>query len=137
MALGWVALGLVACQSGKVTAQIDPAALQTRLESPAAPVVLDVRSTAEYQAGHVPGARHIPYQQLPDRLDEVAEQRATAPDIVVYCETGVRASIAEHVLQEAGFERVFHLAGDMRRWRRQGRPIEAISTPTKTSPSRP
>lgn len=34
-------------------------------------VVLDVRPTAEYAGGHLPGAVHVPLEELPDRLAEL------------------------------------------------------------------
>lgn len=86
------------------------------------PLILDVRSTREYESGHVPGALHIHYQDLPDRLDEL---RAQHPDsIVVYCEVGVRATLAERILNQADFANVLHLDGDMRAWRSRDLPTE-------------
>jgi rhodanese-related sulfurtransferase len=95
--------------------------LVERLATPAEFLVLDVRSSKEFQAGHVPGARHIPHTELPQRLTElVGYQQKT---VVVYCESGVRAKKAFRVLQTAGFVNVRHLQGDMAAWRDQGLPL--------------
>lgn len=84
-------------------------------------LVLDVRSEREYQRGHVPGAVHIPHKQLEQRLAELDQWRKKS--VVVYCETGYRARIAASLLEERGFEEVFHLVGDMQDWRDSGREI--------------
>ena len=97
-------------------------ALLDRLDDADAPLVLDVRTTGEYQRGHVPGAVNIPYQQIGARLSELGE--ANGRDIVVYCEAGPRAQRAEGTLRAAGFERLYHLEGDMSAWRRSQLPVE-------------
>ena len=96
-------------------------------------LVLDVRSEEEYMSGHVPGAVHIPYDELEDRLDEV---KSREPDrIVVYCEAGVRAAKAEAVLQEAGYPEVYDLEGQMREWREEKRPTKRpLANPTQPGP---
>ena len=101
---------------------ITPQALVPQLGTPQAPLILDVRSEAEYQDGHIPGAINIPYREVPNRVSEIAE--FTDREVVVYCEVGVRAGIAEAALEQAGFERIRHLEGDMRRWRQEDLPLE-------------
>jgi rhodanese-related sulfurtransferase len=83
-----------------------------------APLVLDVRSAEEFASGHVPGARHVPYDQVEARLAELGPPR----EVVVYCERGPRASKAAAALGAAGFT-VRHLTGDMSGWRAQGLPL--------------
>ncbi len=85
-------------------------------------VVLDVRSDNEYRSGAIPGALHIPYRQVADRLAELEPHRDC--DMVVYCAAGIRARIAQNTLTQAGFTRVYHLVGDMAVWTRENRPIE-------------
>ncbi|MGF1523631.1 MAG: rhodanese-like domain-containing protein [Leptolyngbyaceae cyanobacterium] len=104
------------------TELIAPQTLVPRLGTPQAPLILDVRSEAEYQAGHIPGAINMPYREVPNRLSEIAE--FTGRELVVYCEAGVRAGIAELALEQAGFEHVRHLEGDMQRWRQADLPLE-------------
>jgi len=89
---------------------------------PANVLVLDVRTPAEYDAGHVPHAMNIPHDQLAGRLDQLD----ATPDqpIVVYCKSGTRAAMAASVLLAAGYDNVHHLDGDMDGWRANGRPIE-------------
>jgi rhodanese-related sulfurtransferase len=100
-------------------AEITPQELLALGAGPGAPLVLDVRSAEEFAAGHVPGARHVSFDQVASRLAELGPAR----EVVVYCERGPRASKAAAVLSGAGFT-VRHLAGHMRGWREQGLPIE-------------
>ncbi|MEM9161516.1 MAG: rhodanese-like domain-containing protein [Cyanobacteria bacterium P01_F01_bin.4] len=95
--------------------------LITLIETDNPPAILDVRTPAEYAEGHVPGAINIHFQEIANRLDEVAA--LGQPKIVVYCERGVRASIAETTLESAGYK-VIQLEGDMVGWRSSGLPIE-------------
>jgi rhodanese-related sulfurtransferase len=88
--------------------------------------VLDVRSAREYRSGHIPGALHIPHSQVSGRLDELQPYRDD--DIVVYCESGVRARMAQNALTKAGFRRVHHLVGDMAAWRREKRAVATAAS---------
>jgi rhodanese-related sulfurtransferase len=54
---------------------VPPGELRGRLDGPDAPTVIDVRDADEYAAGHLPGARHIPGEELRGRLDEVPRGR--------------------------------------------------------------
>jgi phage shock protein E len=84
------------------------------------PIVLDVRSGAEYAAGHIDGAVHIPFWAVPWRSGSL---RAAIDDpIVVYCGHGPRALFARSALRHLGFTRVVCLAGHMAQWRSEGRP---------------
>lgn len=97
-------------------------ALLEQIRSSAAPVVLDVRSPEEFRTGHVPGAVNIPHRQVGARLGELVAGKERG--IVVYCEGGPRAEYAEQVLANAGFERIYHLEGDMAAWRMNRLPME-------------
>lgn len=109
--------------------QISPQALMAQIESASAPLILDVRSPAEYVRGHIPQAINIPYREISERLDEITADRAD--EIVVYCEMGVRASIAERALEQAGFQQVVTLTGDIRAWRQADMPL--VEQPTSRS----
>jgi len=101
---------------------IGASTLMQELQTSAAPVVLDVRSPEEYHSGHVPGAINIPHRQVGARLGELTAAKERG--IVVYCEGGPRAEYAEQVLKNAGFEKVYHLEGDMAAWRMNRLPME-------------
>ena len=90
-------------------------------KAPSEFVLLDVRSPAEFASGHIAHALNIPHAELPERLPEL-EASKSAP-VIVYCEKGIRASMATDVLLEAGYSDVMHLTGDMRGWRSEERPL--------------
>ena len=60
--------------------------------------MLDVRTAAEWSAGHLPGAVNIPLGELPSRVGELPRGRP----LVVHCQAGGRAAIAASLLQRAG-----------------------------------
>ena len=101
--------------------------LEARMASNTPPLILDVRTLPEYQTGHIPGAYYLDYRLLGDRIPALRE---VAPqDIVLYCDSGVRSRIAKRQLIRAGLDNVYHLDGDIRRWRREERPLVTGSDP--------
>ena len=96
------------------------------------PVVLDVRTSEEFSAGHIPGAINIPHDQLADRLADLPASRDQP--VVVYCRSGRRAALAEDVLRRNGFTQVRHLEGDMPGWEAAARPVERAA-PAGAAPS--
>lgn len=93
-------------------------ALLARIESGTAPVILDVRSRAEFVNGHVPGARHIPFWRISRRIGELAVP--TDAELVVYCGHGPRAVLAGRALRRHGFTRITYLEGHFSIWRTRG-----------------
>ena len=110
-----------AASAPAATGTIGAAALLELLGDPNSPAVLDVRSAKEFDAGHIPGSIHIPYDEIEQRIAELEPYREKG--LVVYCRTGRRAGIAEDVLARAGFERVWDLEGHMVEWQGQGLPL--------------
>ena len=98
--------------------RISAEALLTRIESGAAPVILDVRSRGEFARGHVPGARHISFWRISRRIGEMAIPRDS--ELVVYCGHGPRAVIAARALRRRGFTRITYLDGHFSKWRSAG-----------------
>ncbi|NIM29490.1 MAG: rhodanese-like domain-containing protein [Gammaproteobacteria bacterium] len=96
--------------------------LVERLQRGEAPLLVDVRTPGEYQSGHVPGAVNIPLQELQRRLEELRPYRNT--ELVLYCETGVRAGHAGRFLEQQGFTELRALQGHMSAWRSAGLPAE-------------
>ncbi len=84
-------------------------------------LILDVRTAEEYAQGHVEGAVHIPYDQLPQRAAEI--EAAKDQDVVLYCRSGRRSELAAETLHEKGFTRLLHLEGDMLAWEAAQRPL--------------
>jgi len=121
-----VALPLVAGDVGL----IDQDGLLARMaQKDADLVILDVRTPEEYAAGHVPGAVNMSHDQVAARLPELSAYKSM--DVVVYCRTGRRTNLALEVLKTNGFERLWHLEGDMLAWQAQNRPVESSAVPLK------
>jgi hydroxyacylglutathione hydrolase len=85
--------------------------------------VVDVRGRTEWEAGHIPGAVHVPVGQLAERVGELP------PDVplVVQCRSGARSAIAVSVLESVGRWPVMDLAGGLTAWEQAGYPIERAS----------
>jgi hydroxyacylglutathione hydrolase len=100
----WRAAGLDA----QTTPALDIRGLAERLKKEEV-VVLDVRSVAEWQAGHVEGSIHVPYQSLRGGIpDEVRD--ADGRPLAVICGSGVRSALAASLLRRAGVDNVEHVA---------------------------
>jgi hydroxyacylglutathione hydrolase len=83
--------------------------------------VLDVRADTEWEAGHIPGAAHVPYHDIGGVPDGLGGDRP----IAVVCASGQRAAVAASLLQRAGASRVIHVVdGGVPAWQRAGWPIE-------------
>jgi phage shock protein E len=115
--------GAAACSQGsEAESSISAAGLAERIEAGTAPLILDVRTPEEYSAGHIPGSLNIPHDQLSGRLAELGVPASA--EIVVHCQSGRRAGIAEGVLADAGYTRVRDLDGHMAGWRGAGLPTQ-------------
>jgi rhodanese-related sulfurtransferase len=87
---------------------------------PADAVMLDVREPDEWQAGHAPGARHLPMSELTSRLGEVP---ADDP-LYVVCRSGGRSGRVVAFLAGQGYPAV-NVEGGMQSWAAQGREVVA------------
>ena len=86
-------------------------------------VVLDLRERDAFQAGHIPGARHLPRGQLELRVN--TELPDPTVRIVTACEFGKISTLAAATLRELGFLRTAALDGGMQAWREAGYPVES------------
>ena len=86
-------------------------------------VILDIREKDAFDAGHVPGARHLPRGQLELRVN--AELPDPTVRILTCCEFGKISTLAAATLREMGFNRAIALDGGMQAWRDGGFPTEA------------
>jgi hydroxyacylglutathione hydrolase len=103
---------------------IDPVGLAELLHDSDEIAVIDVRDGDEFASGHVPGAVHIPYGDLVDRLSELPRDRT----IATICSGGKRSGLAASLLQREGFVRLIHVGhGGVGTWRDLGHRVEAAS----------
>ncbi|MBE7187334.1 rhodanese-like domain-containing protein [Jatrophihabitans endophyticus] len=93
-------------------------------ELPPDAVLLDVREDAEWQAGHVDGAVHIPMNEVPQRLSYDAGPVTPDAHVVVTCKVGGRSAAVTAWLRHQGYDAV-NLEGGMLAWDAAGRPMVA------------
>src|SRR5829696_8425185 len=82
--------------------------------------LVDVRADHEWEAGHIPGAGHLPLEQLAGRSDELDAARP----VVLYCRGGTPSSMAAEALAGAGFEAV-KLSGGIVGWDEAGLELDS------------
>ncbi|EAT16582.1 rhodanese-like domain-containing protein [Desulfuromonas acetoxidans] len=100
---------------------VAPKSLNQQLKKKNRPVVVDVRSSFEYQSGHVPGAIHIPLWSVPFSRSKLPKE---LDGIVIYCEHGPRAVLARGLFLLIGVRPVAFVKGHMAAWRQARLPME-------------
>lgn len=75
---------------------------------------IDVRTQAEFDAGHIPGAEHAPL----DQIENFAERMGSRDDLLLYCQRGERTIRAYHLLKQAVSGRLWLLRGGYEAWLR-------------------
>jgi rhodanese-related sulfurtransferase len=81
--------------------------------------VLDVREPDEWEAGHAPGAHHLPMMEVPARMAEIP----TDQEVVVVCRSGGRSGQVVSYLMGNGWDNVRNLDGGMHAWAAAGREV--------------
>ena len=92
--------------------------------------LVDVRTPAEYRAGHVAGAKSIPLDELaPEKLHNHLGDAGVGNERPLYltCQAGIRAQQAAERLKHAGIENVYLLEGGTEAWMKTGLPIQQCS----------
>lgn len=131
-----IALGSTACSSAgsgaaagsgtnaSVTSgsHLDPGAFAAAMAQPNT-VLIDVRTPAEFAAGHISGASNIDVESA-DFASQIASLDKTKT-YALYCHSGRRSGIAMQLMQQAGFTNVYDLSGGIENWQSQGMSLVA------------
>lgn len=96
--------------------------LARRIRSKQPPCVVDVRSRIEYRSGHIPGAVHLPFWKAAFKRTSLPDDKSAR--VVLTCEHGPRAQLAQATLRLAGYRNLDLLEGHMSGWRRIGLPLK-------------
>jgi molybdopterin/thiamine biosynthesis adenylyltransferase/rhodanese-related sulfurtransferase len=108
--------------------EVDPAEVSEHLGNGI--TLIDVRESEEWDAGHIPGARHVPRGYLESRIE------AAAPDknqrVVLYCASGQRSALAADTLEQLlGYTNVASMTGGITLWKDRGYDVEVPQSLTK------
>jgi hydroxyacylglutathione hydrolase len=117
-------------QEGRQVGQVAQMSVSDLAHKRGGLVVLDVRGRNEWDAGHIPGAVHIPLAELADRLPELPKDQP----IAVHCQGGGRSAIAASLLQAAGHREVSNLTEGFGEWSKTGLQTENAPVRTRTNP---
>lgn len=71
------------------------------------PLIIDVRTEAEWNDGHIEGALLIPYESIGEKIESAAKDKGRR--IYVYCRSGRRSKIAKESLEKLGYKDVVNL----------------------------
>lgn len=85
-------------------------------------VVVDVGEIEEFAAGHVGGAKNVPFSELEDKLPGAVKNKALP--LILVCPTGARANRAVAVAKKLGYEQAQALGGGLKAWKDANLPLE-------------
>jgi rhodanese-related sulfurtransferase len=94
-------------------------------------LLLDVRSKAEFDAGHVIDARHLPQEEIAGSAESLKKYREKV--VIACCESGMRSAAAARVLKAQGFTKVVNLRGGLAAWRGENLPLVKSDSKGKQS----
>ena len=104
--------------------EVDPSDVKATLSNGNGIVLLDVRESDEWDAGHIPGAKHIPRGYLESRVEGVVGSDRSQR-VVIYCASGQRSALAANTLKELlGYEDVASMNGGITLWKDRGYDVE-------------
>ncbi|GAA1450663.1 rhodanese-like domain-containing protein [Nocardiopsis tropica] len=100
---------------------IDVHAVRSLVETDPDTLLVDVRTAAEYESSHIPGAVNLPLQRVDDHLERIAADAGRG--LVLVCQSGARARRCQDRLAEAGLRDTVVMSGGMNVWEAQGAPV--------------
>jgi glyoxylase-like metal-dependent hydrolase (beta-lactamase superfamily II)/rhodanese-related sulfurtransferase len=106
-------------QSSLFTERLSPKTAAEQLSSSQPPLLIDVRAPYERELKYIDGSWSIPLNQLAENLASLPKNR----DLLVYCASGYRSSIAASLLQGNGFALVGEIAGGIAAWEEAKLPV--------------
>lgn len=89
-----------------------PSEIKERLDRGEQLAIVDVREDDEVAVGIIPGAKHIPLAQLPDRLSEIPQ----VEELILVCRSGNRSGRAISFLEAQGYKGLKNMTGGMLEW---------------------
>lgn len=99
---------------------LSPAQVSDALASIPATRLLDVRTPGEYETAHIPGSYNVPLDTFGEHAREV---RSVRDPVVLVCQSGQRARVAEEALRRGGMANLHVLDGGVNSWIAAGQPV--------------
>ncbi len=84
-------------------------------------LVVDVRDSKEFEAGHIAGAVNVPHSALEKRVNDIGKHKERP--IILVCAMGQHSGAVGTQLRKQGFTNVARLKGGMAEWRNQNLPV--------------
>ena len=84
-------------------------------------LLVDVRTKAEFDGGHIIDARHVPQEEIAGAGESLKKFKEKV--VITCCESGMRSGAAARVLQAQGFTKVVNLRGGLQAWRADSLPL--------------
>jgi rhodanese-related sulfurtransferase len=113
---------LSACQAqGVKPTKLDPNNFESKLNSTKEKILVDVRTSDEFEEGHLENAVLIDF--LGDDFKTKVAKLDKAKPVFVYCGTGRRSGNASKIFIELGFTQVFDLDGGINAWADAGKKL--------------
>lgn len=119
----------IACSSNNSNSQtgvLSTAVFQEKLNQPKIQV-LDVRTSAEYQTGHLKNALQANWLDKAEFADRIQHLDKAIP-VLIYCASGMRSGQAMKAMTLQGFKEVYNMEGGMSAWKVEGKPFEASTS---------
>lgn len=111
---------LAGCASSSSATDLDSQAFASKISEPGV-VILDVRTSAEFAAGHIEGAINIDVEGM--QFDSGIADLDKSATYAVYCQSGRRSGIAVDKMSKAGFTSLFNLQSGIADWQANGFPV--------------
>jgi rhodanese-related sulfurtransferase len=84
-------------------------------------LLVDVRDSKEYEAGHIIDARNVPAGEVANRAESLKKYKEKP--VILYCESGFASAAAAKALRALGFAKVVTLRGGLQSWRQENLPL--------------
>lgn len=98
--------------------EVSPQEAREQIASAGAQLI-DVREPYEWDAGRIPGARHIELERLASQAETIDKDRP----VIFQCRLGARSAMATQAFRAAGYD-AWSMAGGIQRWADEGLPME-------------
>ncbi|PJE74136.1 MAG: hypothetical protein COV02_00110 [Candidatus Terrybacteria bacterium CG10_big_fil_rev_8_21_14_0_10_41_10] len=113
------------------TYEISPSNIANKIKNKENIILLDVRTSAEYEESHLQNAILLPVQNLNEKtLAEVGlGEEAKNKEIIIYCRSGARSKTAYDIMSSLGYANIKSMAGGMVHWLEDGHPFTEVGIP--------